>query len=107
MIPKWDLPFVLGCLQESPFEPMKDASLKHVTWKTCFLIAVTYFRRCSDLQVLRLGEGNINVPTKGITFMRADLAKQDRPGHHSVRIFVPSQPKNKKLDPKRAQSYYL
>ena len=107
LIPEWDLPLVLGCLQEPPFEPMKDASLKYVTWKTCFLIAITCFRRCSDLQALRLGEGNVNVQKKGITFMRAGLAKQDRPGHHSVRIFVPSLPKNKKLDPKRALSYYL
>ena len=107
LIPEWDLPLVLGCLQDAPFEPMGDATLKHVTWKACFLIAITCFRRCSDLQALQLGEGNVNVQKKGITFIRAGLAKQDRPSHHNSKIFVPSFPTNKKLDPKRALAYYL
>jgi len=43
----------------APFEPMKHAHFKYVTWKTAFLIAITSFRRCSDLQALcifRVGE---------------------------------------------------
>ncbi|XP_045161875.2 uncharacterized protein LOC123526694 [Mercenaria mercenaria] len=88
LVPEWDLPLVLGCLKKPPFEPMKEAFLKYVTWKTCFLIAVTCFRRCSDIQALR-------------------LSKQDRPNHHSRKIFVPSFPSNKLLDPKRAMTYYL
>ena len=31
LVPEWDLCLVLGCLGKSPFEPLKDASLKHVT----------------------------------------------------------------------------
>ncbi|XP_045206275.2 uncharacterized protein LOC123558463 [Mercenaria mercenaria] len=107
LVPEWDLPLVLGCLKKPPFEPMKEASLKYVTWKTCFLIAITCFRRCSDIQALRLGEGNINVQKKGLTFLLAGLSKQDRPNHHSRKIFVPSFPSNKLLDPKRAMTYYL
>ncbi|XP_060558442.1 uncharacterized protein LOC132718738 isoform X2 [Ruditapes philippinarum] len=38
-----------SALTETPFEPLRKASLKHLTWKTSFLIAVTSFRRCSDL----------------------------------------------------------
>lgn len=34
--PNWDFSFVLGCLKEAPFEPLKDASFQHLTWKTCF-----------------------------------------------------------------------
>ena len=60
---------------------MKFASLKYVTWKTVFLIAITTFRRCSDLQSLRIGEGSINIQEKGVTFIRPGLAKQDRADH--------------------------
>ena len=31
LVPEWDLCLVLGCLRKPPFEPLKDASLKHVT----------------------------------------------------------------------------
>jgi hypothetical protein len=107
LVPEWDLPLVLECLKKPPFEPMKDASLKFITWKVCFLIAISCFRRCSDLQALYLGEGNINIQKKGITFIRSGLAKQDRPSHHSRKIFIPSFSREKFLDPKRALTYYL
>ena len=107
LVPEWDLFLVLGCLKAAPFEPMKESSLKFVTWKTCFLLAITTFRRCSDLQSLCLGEGFVNVQKQGMTFIRTGLSKQDRPGHVSRTIFVPALPQNKLLDPKRALTYYL
>ena len=97
----------LGCLRKPPFEPLKDASLKHVTWKTCFLVAITTFRRCCDLQSLQLGEETVNVQKKGVTFIRTGMAKQDRPSHVSSNIFVPAFTKDNLLDPKRALTYYL
>jgi hypothetical protein len=107
LVPEWDVCIVLGSLKMSPFEPLKDAALKYLTWKTCFLIAITTFRRCSDIQSLQLGDESVNVQKKGITFIRTGLAKQDRPGHTSSNIFVPSFQKDKLLDPKRALTYYL
>ena len=107
LVPEWNLCLILGCLRKSPFEPLKDASLKHVTWKTCFLVAITTFRRCSDLQSLQLGEETVNVQKKGVTFIRTGMAKQDRPSHVSSNIFVPAFTKDKLLDPKRALTYYL
>jgi hypothetical protein len=44
----------------APFEPMKHAHLKYVTWKTAFLIAITSFGKCNDLQALIIG---INFPS--------------------------------------------
>ena len=41
----WDLSFVLDCLKESPFEPMSSCSLKCLTQKTVFLIALASGRR--------------------------------------------------------------
>ena len=107
LVPEWDLLLVLGTLKKTPFEPLKRASLRHLTWKTCFLVAVTSFRRCSDLQSLRLGEGFVNVQKKGVTFIREGLSKQDRPNHTPSHVFIPAFSENKKLDPKRCLAMYL
>lgn len=107
LVPEWDLPKVLQMLQSTPFEPIDKASLKHLTFKTIFLIAITTFRRCSDLQALKLGEGWVNIQKKGVTFIRQGLAKQDRPNHYGTKIFVPAFPENKLLDPKRCLYFYL
>ena len=107
LIPEWDLSIVLGCMRYSPYEPLEEASLKHLTWKTCFLIAITTFRRCSDLQSLQLGENSVNVYKMGITFIRTGMATQDLSNHKGNHIFVPSFPSDKKLDPKRFLFQYL
>ena len=90
LVPEWNLEDVLSSLQKKPFEPMKRASLKHITFKTVFLVAITCFRRCSGIQSLQLGEGSVNVQQKGLTFVRHGLAKQDREGHHGPSIFIPT-----------------
>ena len=38
--PSWDLPKVLNFLRLSPFEPLSTASLRDITRKTLFLIAL-------------------------------------------------------------------
>ena len=39
-IPSWNLSLVLHQLTKAPFEPIKEASLKYVTFKTVFLLAL-------------------------------------------------------------------
>ena len=39
-IPKWNLSLVLQRLTQPPFEPQEEASLKFLTWKTVFLLAL-------------------------------------------------------------------
>lgn len=107
LLPEWDLKVVLTMLQRTPFEPLKEASLKLTTFKAVFLIAICSFRRCSDLQSLRLGEGSVSVKSRGITFIRHGLSKQDRQSHFGATIFIPSYGENKLLDPKRALLFYL
>ncbi|XP_063406029.1 uncharacterized protein LOC134689987 [Mytilus trossulus] len=107
LLPEWDLPLVLKKLKQAPFEPMKHAHLKFISWKTAFLIAITSFRRCSDLQSLCIGEESIVVQKKGVTFVRHGLSKQDRPKHFGSKIFIPSYQSDKLLDPKRSIYYYL
>lgn len=107
LLPEWDLQLVLNMLQNKPFEPLSQASLKLITYKTVFLMAICTFRRCSDLQSLKLGEGSVCVQKKGITFVRHGLSKQDRQKHFGSKIFVPAFTENAKLDPKRALYFYL
>ena len=107
LLPEWDLPKVLNMLEKHPFEPLGKISLKLLTLKTIFLIAITSFRRCGDLQSLKLGEKSVNVQSRGVTFIRHGLAKQDRPSHFGEKVFIPVFKENKLLDPKRALYYYL
>ena len=39
-IPFWNLSLVLYQLTKAPFEPLKEASLKHMNFKTVFLLAL-------------------------------------------------------------------
>ena len=107
LVPEWDLRKVLGLLSSPPFEPMNTISLKCLTWKTVFLTAISTFRRCSDIQALRMDVGFMNILSEGVIFIREGLSKQDGPSHNCKKIFVPCFKKNRKLDPKRAIDIYL
>lgn len=50
--PSWDLSIVLRALTEPPFEPLTSASLKFLTFKISFLVAITSARRVSKLAAL-------------------------------------------------------
>ena len=48
-IPSWNLSLVLHQLTQAPFEPLKEASLKHLTFKTVFLLALGSGKRRSEI----------------------------------------------------------
>ena len=48
-IPCWNLSLVLHHLTKAPFEPIKEASLKHLTFKTIFLLALGSGKRRSEI----------------------------------------------------------
>ena len=48
-IPSWNLSLVLHQLTKAPFEPLKEASLKHLTFKTVFLLAPGSGKRRSEI----------------------------------------------------------
>ena len=54
LTPKWDLSWVLACLQKAPFEPLHKASKLHVTIKTAFLLALATAKRCSEIHTLAM-----------------------------------------------------
>ena len=48
-IPSWNLSLVLHQLTKSPFEPLRKASLKHLTFKMVFLLALGSVKRRSEM----------------------------------------------------------
>ena len=48
-IPSWNLSLVLHQLTKAPFEPLKEASLKHLTFKTVFVLALGSGKRRSEI----------------------------------------------------------
>ena len=52
VLPQWDLGIVLEALGKRPYEPLREASLKHLTLKTVFLLAMASAGRRSELQAL-------------------------------------------------------
>ena len=48
-IPSWNLSLVLHQLTKTPFESLKEASLKHLTFKTVFLLALGSGKRRSEI----------------------------------------------------------
>ena len=53
VVPQWDLGVVLEALSKSPYEPLQEASFKHLTLKTVFLLAMASAGRRSELHALR------------------------------------------------------
>ena len=52
VLSQWDLGIVLEALSKPPYEPLREASLKHLTLKTVFLLAMTSAGRRCELQAL-------------------------------------------------------
>ena len=49
---QWDLGIFLEAVSKPPYEPLREASLKHLTLKTVFLLAMASAGRRSELQAL-------------------------------------------------------
>ena len=52
VLPQWDLGIVLEALSKPPYESLRDSSLKHLTIKTVFLLAMALAGKHSELQAL-------------------------------------------------------
>ena len=66
-LPSCRLEIVLQALNKALFEPLREASLKHLTFKTVFLIAITSARRVSELQALCYLEPYTVFRSSGVT----------------------------------------
>ena len=56
---------MLEASSKSPYEPLREASLKHLTLKTVFLLAMASAGRCSEIQVLMFDQKYIQFKPKG------------------------------------------
>ena len=65
-IPSWNLSLVLHQLTKAPFEPIKQASLKHLTFKTFFLLALGSGKRRSEIHAC-------DMPPSGGLFLGTEL----------------------------------
>ena len=65
ILPQWDLGIVLEALSKSPYKPLREASLKHLTLKTVFLLAMASAGRRSELQALMFDQKYIQFKPKG------------------------------------------
>ena len=115
LIPSWSLPSVLRSLTSSPFEPLHQASLFHLTLKTVFLLAVVSGQRRSSLQALSIEPGHLRWENSGIRLIpkASFIAKNQTASSGSVEIFLPSLatfssvPEDKLWCPVRALKWYL
>ena len=65
VLPQWDLGIVPKALSKPPYEPLREASLKHLTLKTVFLLAMASGVRSSKLQALVFDPQYIQFKPKG------------------------------------------
>ena len=65
VLPQWDLGNVPEALSKPPYEPLREASLKHLTLKTVFLLAMASGGRRSKLQALVFDPLYIQFKPKG------------------------------------------
>ncbi|XP_073434410.1 uncharacterized protein [Dendrobates tinctorius] len=114
----WDLNLVLTAMTEAPFEPILSASIRSLSLKIAFLIAITSARRVSDIQALSRRPPFLQVKEDRV-ILRPDpayLPKVASSFHRSQEIVLPSflpKPTNEKeeklhtLDVRRCLLEYL
>ncbi|XP_071983304.1 uncharacterized protein [Engystomops pustulosus] len=117
-VPTWDLSLVLNYLTGPPFEPLESASIKDLTLKVTFLVAITSARRLGEIQALSIREPYLKISSDRVTLTldKTFIPKVSSDFHRNQEIILPSfcqEPKNPKemawhsLDVKRALLQYL
>ena len=119
-VPSWNLSLVLHQLTQSPFEPLRKASLKHLTFKTVFLLALGSGKRRSEIHAwvhrnIRHQEdwANVSLFPSPCFLSKNQLAKEGPSSVAPVIIpaLAPTLDKSLKEDrtlcPVRALRYYL
>ena len=111
----WDLGIVLEALSIPPCEPLREASFKHLTLKTVFLLAMASAGRRSELQALRFDQNYIQFKPKGagvtLYFSPEFMSKNQKPNQVNDPWYIPVVPNGKSEFgapncPVRALRYY-
>ena len=77
-----DVGVVLKYLSGEPIIPFESCSLKFLTMKACFLLAITSARRTDDISKLSMMPGQCRFMKDKLLLIPDDLLKQDRPSHY-------------------------
>ena len=92
-VPAWDLFLVLASLRGPPFEPLRDISLRHLTWKAAFLLTLASGRRGSEVHAISGSSADIAFERSGalsLRFLPEFLAKNQTPGSASPVLVIPA-----------------
>ena len=99
VLPQWDLGVVLEALGKSPYEPLREASFKHLTLKTVFLLAMASAGRRSELHALRFDKNYIQFKPKGagvtLYFSPEFMRKNQKPNQVNDPWYIPAIPTGK------------
>ena len=119
-VPAWNLSLVLHQLTKAPFEPMRKASLKHLTFKTVFLLALGSGKRRSEIHAwlyrnIRHQENGSQVSLyPSPSFLSKNQLARDGPAAVAPVVIPALAPsldrslkEDKSLCPVRALRYYL
>ena len=119
-IPSWNLSLVLHQLTKAPFEPIKEASLKHLTFKTVFLLALGSGKRRSEIHawqrknIRHQSDWSKVSPYPSPSFLSKNQLAKEGPGSVApvvIPALAPTLDRSLKSDrslcPVRALRYYL
>ena len=99
VLPQWDLGVVLEALNKPPYEPLREASFKHLTLKTVFLLAMASAGRRSELHALRFDQNYIQFKPKGagvtLYFSPEFIRKNQKPNQVNDPWYIPAIPTGK------------
>ena len=115
VLPQWDLSIILETLGKPPYKPLREASLKYLTLKTVFFLAMTSAGGRSKLQAPVFDPQYIQFKPKeaGVTlyFTPEFMQKNQRPDQVNDLWYIPAVPTGKSdfgapNCPVRALKYY-
>lgn len=90
VLPQWNLALVLQFLLTDEFEPLAEASLRNVSLKTSFLLAIASARRVSELHAIAFDQVVFGQEGVSMRLLPGFIAKTQRPGEVSLPICFPS-----------------
>lgn len=90
--PPWDLSLVLSALTKPPFEPVSEVSVKLLTLKAAFLVAITTARRIGEISALVINQPYMQILDDRIILKPdpAFLPKVVSSFHRDQEIILPS-----------------
>ena len=115
LAPSWSINEVLSSLSTQPYEPMSNAPLDALTYKTLFLVAAASARRRSEIHALSVKKGFIRFSSAGVFLLPdpAFLAKNFSESYTPGPVFLPSMSsassvrEDRLVCPVRALKWYL